>query len=419
VVELQRILIDEEGLNWDDAWGIVTKTYSFTNHTVLPEALERWAVPLIQDLLPRLMMIIFDVNLFFLQDVEKKFPGDREKLRRMSIIEEGHPQYVRMAFLACVGSHTVNGVAALHSELVKSEIFKDYVDYFGASRFTNVTNGITPRRWLNQANPGLGELITDKLGSEAWVKELTLISGIKKYADDPHFQVQWMNIKRLNKVNAQPSPLLSPSHTSFVFSGKSAPGYYIAKLIIKLINNVAEVVNADPVTSEYLKLIFIPNYNVSVAEIIIPASDISQHISTAGTEASGTSNMKFVLNGGLIIGTVDGGKTETERGRFRGSILDPSLAAVVESVRKGEFGDAYIFEPLMSTLTTGHDFYIISHDFASYIQTLSKIDVAFKDKAAWAKKSILAAASMGKFSSDRSIRDYAEKIWHIKPVPQE
>ncbi|KAJ3095527.1 Non-essential glycogen phosphorylase [Phlyctochytrium planicorne] len=490
IVELQRILVDEEGLTWDEAWGIVTKVYSFTNHTVLPEALERWAVPLIQDLLPRLMMIIFDINLFFLQKVEKKYPGDRERLRRMSIIEEGHPQYVRMAYLAVVGSHTVNGVAALHSQLIKTEIFTDYVDFFGHDRFTNVTNGITPRRWLNQANPGLGELITDKLGSEDWVKELSLIQGIKQYADDPHFQVQWMNIKRLNKVrlaehiraickiHVSPDALFDIQCKRFheykrqfmnilgvihrykslkkmskaelanqvskvvVFSGKSAPGYYIAKLIIKLINNVAEVINADPETSEYLKLIFIPNYNVSLAETIIPASDISQHISTAGTEASGTSNMKFVLNGGLIIGTVDGANIEIaeEVGddniwmfgaltpevedirheiRFRGNTLDPNLAAVVESIRKGDFGDAYIFEPLLSTLTTGHDFYIISHDFDSYLKTLSKIDVAFKDKSAWAKRSILAAASMGKFSSDRSIRDYAEKIWHIKPSSQE
>ncbi|KAI8841712.1 hypothetical protein BC829DRAFT_446690 [Chytridium lagenaria] len=467
VVELQRMLIDEEGLSWDDAW----------------------------DMLPRLIRL--RTILCFLRllndgcpaysgfKVEARFPGDREKLRRMSIIEEGHPQHVRMAFLACVGSHTVNGVAALHSALVKSEIFPDFVDFFGAERFTNVTNGITPRRWLNQANPGLGELITDKLGSEDWVKHLDLIADIKKYAEDKHFQVQWMNIKRLNKVrlaeyikatckiavspdalfdiqckrfheykrqfmnilgvihryqqlkSMSASERLTQTPKVVIFSGKSAPGYYIAKLIIKLINNVAERVNGDEETNEKLKLIFIPNYNVSVAEIIIPASDISQHISTAGTEASGTSNMKFVLNGGLIIGTVDGANIEIaeevgdeniwmfgaltpevedirHNNRFRGSILDPSLAAVVESVRKGEFGDAYIFEPLMSTLTTGHDFYIISHDFASYLQTLEKIDVAFKDKSEWAKKSILAAASMGK-----SIRDYAEKIWHIKPVSQE
>ncbi|KAJ3197162.1 Non-essential glycogen phosphorylase [Irineochytrium annulatum] len=455
IAELQRILVDEEGLQWDAAWDIVTRTYSFTNHTVLPEALERWSVPLIQDLLPRLMMIIFDINLvnrfcllaaetpfqFFLQKVEKKFPNDREKLRRMSIIEE---------------------------------IFSDFVDYFGAAKFTNVTNGITPRRWLHQANPGLGELITEKLGSDLWLKDLTQLSKIKPFANEKNFQIQWMNIKRQNKVrlseyirtvckiHVSPDALFDIQCKRFheykrqfmnilgvihryrtlkmmtktelesqvpkvvIFSGKSAPGYYIAKLIIKLINNVADVINNDEETSEYLKLVFIPNYNVSLAEIIIPASDISQHISTAGTEASGTSNMKFVLNGGLIIGTVDGANIEIadEVGKeniwtfgaltpqvenirhenmYRGSILDPSLAEVVNSIRNSEFGDAYIFEPLL------------------YIKTLSDIDVAFKDKlfqAAWARKSIIAAASMGSFSSDRSIAEYAKKIWKVDACSQ-
>ncbi|KAI8805271.1 glycosyl transferase [Cladochytrium replicatum] len=486
IAELQRILVDEEGLDWDFAWEIVTKTYSFTNHTVLPEALERWAVPLLQDLLPRLMMIIFDINLFFLQHVEKMYPGDRDRLRRMSIIEEGHPQYVRMAFLAVVGSHTVNGVAALHSELVKSMIFKDFVEFYGAAKFTNVTNGITPRRWLHQANPDLSKLITDTLGGTTWVKHLNELAKLKAYADDASFQQKWMAIKHKNKerlahyikllldVDVSPDALfdvqckrLHEYKRQFMnilsviyryerlkslpksalkdevprvvfFSGKSAPGYYVAKLVIKLINNVATVVNNDNELSQYLKVIFIPNYNVSVAEILIPASDISQHISTAGTEASGTSNMKFVLNGGLILGTVDGANIEIgeEVGKdniwlfgclahevedirheqlYRTIDMGAELRSVVESIQHGSYGDAYVFEPLLATLTTGHDYYLVNKDFVPYLETQKLVDIAFKEKASWAKKSINAAASMGKFSADRSIQEYAERIWKASP----
>jgi len=486
IPELQRILIDEEGLSWDDAWDIVTKTFSFTNHTVLPEALERWAVPLIQDLLPRHMMIIFDINLFFLQKVEKKFPGDRDRLRRMSIIEEGHPQNVRMAFLAIVGSHTVNGVAELHSNLIKNVIFPDFVEYYEGNKFTNVTNGITPRRWLHQCNPALSEFITQKLGSEAWVKDLEQLKKLKQYADDPAVQKQWMAIKRQNKVrladyihsitSIQVSPdslfdiqvkriheykrqfmnILGVIHRYLrlkkmtpeqkakevprlvVFAGKSAPGYFIAKLVIKLINSVGEVINNDPEIGNILKVVFIPNYNVSLAEIIIPASDISQHISTAGTEASGTSNMKFVLNGGVILGTVDGANIEIGEeigednifffgvkadevedirhlNRYRKIEMDPDLRNVLDAIERGTFGDPKIFEPLVATLTVGGDYYLISKDFASYIEAQADADEAYKDKVGWAKKSILCTAGMSKFSSDRSINEYAEKIWKIKP----
>ncbi|KAJ3071789.1 Non-essential glycogen phosphorylase [Podochytrium sp. JEL0797] len=461
IAELQRILVDEENLLWDDAWDIVTKTYSFTNHTVLPEALERWSVPLMQDLLPRLMMVIFDINLYFLQKVERVFPGDRERLRRMSIVEEGQPQYIRMAFLAVVGSHTVNGVAALHSELVKSMLFHDFVEYFGADHFTNVTNGVTPRRWLHQANPHLSNLIAQKLGNENFLKHLDQLQQIKKYADDAEFQKQWMNIKLKNKKRLAehiliqcgievdpeamfdiqckrfheykrqfmnilgvihryheiktmtPEQLAKQTKKVVIFSGKSAPGYYIAKLMIKLINNVAAVI----------------------------CIDISQHISTAGTEASGTSNMKFVLNGGLIIGTVDGANIEIgeevgddniylfgvltpdvddvrHNQRYHATSLCAPLQAVVNSIQAGEFGEASIFEPLVATLTAGSDFYIVNADFEEYLKTLATIDEDFKDKKAWARRSINAACSMGKFSSDRSITDYAENIWHLKAVPQ-
>ncbi|KAI8817116.1 glycosyl transferase [Fimicolochytrium jonesii] len=485
IVELQRILLDEEGLDWDEAWNIVSKTYSYTNHTVLPEALERWSVPLVSDLLPRHMSIIFELNLYFLQKVEKKFPDDRDRLRRMSIIEEGHPQFVRMAYLAVVGSHHVNGVAELHSELVKTTILKDFVAFYGAEKFVNVTNGVTPRRWLHQANPSLSKLITDKLSGKGWLKDLSKLSELKKYATDPAFQKLFMDIKFQNKVrlaeyikenlkiDVSPNALFDVQckrlheykrqHMNIwgvihryerlkklskeelrkevprvvFFAGKAAPGYYIAKLIIKLINNVAAVINKDPATSEYLKLIFIPNYNVSVAEILIPASDISQHISTAGTEASGTSNMKFVLNGGLILGTVDGANIEIgeEVGEenifffgalapevddirykqlYRHDPMDEKLAAVVKSIRQGTYGDAGVFEPLIETLDS--DKYIISKDFTPYLQAMDKVDAAYRDTTGWAKKCIIATASMGKFSSDRSINDYAQRIWNIKPV---
>ncbi|KAI9202964.1 glycosyl transferase [Polychytrium aggregatum] len=482
IAELMRLLIDEEGLSWDDAWDT---TYSFTNHTVLPEALERWAVPLLQDLLPRHMMIIFDINLFFLQAVERKYPGDRERLRRMSIIEEGHPQYVRMAFLAVVGSHTVNGVAALHSNLIKSTIFKDFVEFYGDKKFTNVTNGITPRRWLHQANPKLSDLISEVLGGSGWIKDLAQLTRLKAHADDPTFQKRWMDIKYQNKARLAdyiskhcgttvsvdalfdvqckrfheykrqfmnimsviyryiqlqkmtPQEREKEVPRVVIFSGKSAPGYYVAKLMIKLINNAAEVINKDSATSKYLKLIFIPNYNVSLAELIIPASDISQHISTAGTEASGTSNMKFVLNGGIILGTVDGANIEIaeevgdENIWLFGALADevedcrydqtyhriamhPKLDAVCKNIRSGAYGDANIFDPLLNTLN--HDYYLLSRDFGSYIDTQAQIDLAFKDKARWAKRSIMATAGMGKFSSDRSIQEYAEKIWRIAPL---
>lgn len=354
IVELQRILIDKEGLEWDEAWSVVTKTFGYTNHTVLPEALEKWSVPLMQNLLPRHLQIIYEINLFFLQSVEKRFPNDRDILSRVSIIEESHPKMVRMAYLAIIGSHKVNGVAELHSDLLKTTLFKDFVKIYGPDRFTNVTNGITPRRWLHQANPRLSALIAEKLGSYDFLKDLTLLDKIEAFVDDKAFREEWAVIKRENKLrlakhikattgfDVNPNALfdvqvkriheykrqqlnifgvihryLSIKAMSAeekkkvvprvsIFGGKAAPGYWMAKTIIHLINKVADVVNKDPEIGDLLKVIFIADYNVSKAEIICPASDISEHISTAGTEGSGTSNMKFVLNGGLIIGTCDG-----------------------------------------------------------------------------------------------------------------
>ena len=354
IVELQRILVDLEGLEWDEAWSIVTKTFGYTNHTVMPEALEKWSVPLMQNLLPRHLQIIYDINMNFLHMVERRFPKDRDILGRVSIIEESQPKMVRMAYLATIGSHKVNGVAELHSDLVKTTILKDFVKIYGPDKFTNVTNGITPRRWLHQANPRLSELIASKLGSYEYLKDLTLLNKLEKYADDKEFKKEWQEIKHANKVrlaqhilnttgvsvnptalfdiqvkriheykrqqlnilgvihryltikamSAEERKKLAPRVS--IFGGKAAPGYWMAKTIIHLVNAVGKVVNNDKDVGDLLKCVFVEDYNVSKAEIITPASDISEHISTAGTEASGTSNMKFVLNGGLIIGTCDG-----------------------------------------------------------------------------------------------------------------
>ena len=358
IVELQRILIDLEGLDWDEAWSIVSNTFGYTNHTVLPEALEKWSVPLVQHLLPRHLQIIYDINMNFLQTVERRFPNDREMLSRVSIIEESQPKMVRMAYLAIIGSHKVNGVAELHSDLIKTTIFKDFVKIYGPDKFTNVTNGITPRRWLHQANPRLSELIASKLGGHDFLTDLTLLNKLEEFVDDKNFKKEWQEIKYANKVrlaqhisnstgvNVSPKALfdiqvkriheykrqqlnilgvihryltikamsaeerkkLAPRVS--IFGGKAAPGYWMAKTIIHLINSVGKVVNADKDVGDLLKVIFLEDYNVSKAEIIVPASDISEHISTAGTEASGTSNMKFVLNGGLIIGTCDGANVQ-------------------------------------------------------------------------------------------------------------
>lgn len=489
IPELMRVLVDIEGLSWDEAWDIVTRVYAFTNHTVLPEAQEKWPVSMISNLLPRHMQIIYDINLFFLQRVEARFPGDRARLARMSIIEESPYQQVRMAYLAVIGSHQVNGVAAIHSSLIASTIFKDFVDFYGTSKFCNVTNGITPRRWLHLANPALSALISEKLGGEHWLKQLDALETLKTFAEDPQFQLKWMEVKRQNKVRLaeyiretcrlivnpeamfdvqvkriheykrQFMNILGVIHRYLtlkqdsrslhgmiprvvIFGGKAAPGYYIAKLVIKLITSVAEVVNADPQTNGLLQVVFIPDYNVSNAEIIIPASDISQHISTAGTEASGTSNMKFVLNGGLIVGTMDGANIEIAEAigaenmfifgahaeqvedirhhqKYRKPALDAQLEAVLDAIRGGRFGDYETFAPLVETLTTGGDYYLISNDFGAYLQAQSRAEKEYQDHSLWARRSILAAASMGKFSSDRTIREYAENIWKVRPCPPE
>ncbi|KAH8077380.1 glycogen phosphorylase [Cristinia sonorae] len=480
IPELMRILLDEEDVPWDAAWDIVTRTFFFTNHTVLP----KWPVPLMQHLLPRHMQIIFDIV-----TVEKKFPGDREKLARMSLIEEGFPQNVRMANLACIGSRKVNGVAELHSDLLRATIMKDFVDFFGISKFFNVTNGITPRRWLDQCNPLLSQLIADtlKLPKATFLKDLTRLEGLLKFEDDPNFQKKWaavkqsnkerlahyvqvttghiintkamfdVQIKRLHEYKRQTLNILGVIHRYLAlkamtpeerkkvnpkvvfFAGKAAPGYYIAKLTIRLIVNAARIINEDPETKDILSLFFLPDYSVSLAEILIPASDISQHISTAGTEASGTSNMKFCLNGGLLLGTVDGANIEIAEevgeqnvfffGHLTPAVEDlryqhmyhpvpieqkcPGLAKVINEVSAGRFGDAGVYEPLLNTIRQ-NDYYLLTEDFDSYIQALKLVDEAYQDRTEWIKKSIRTTAKMGKFSSDRAIQDYAQECWNIE-----
>ncbi|KKK20973.1 glycogen phosphorylase [Aspergillus rambellii] len=491
IVELQRILIDQEGLDWDEAWYIVTNTFGYTNHTVLPEALEKWSVPLVSHLLPRHLQIIYDINLFFLQQVERKFPNDRDILSRVSIIEESHPKMIRMAYLAIIGSHKVNGVAELHSDLIQTTIFSDFVTIYGPDKFTNVTNGITPRRWLHQANPRLSELIASKLGGYQFLTDLTLLEQIEQFADDKNFQREWAEIKKFNKLRlakhikdttgyqVNPEALfdiqvkriheykrqqlnifgvihryltiksMTPEEKKktqprvSIFGGKAAPGYWMAKTIIHLINKVSSVVNNDPDVGDLLKVIFIEDYNVSKAEIICPASDISEHISTAGTEASGTSNMKFVLNGGLIIGTCDGANIEITREISENNIflfgnlaedvekirhshyyggsftLDPKLAKVFDAIRSGVFGDANDFSALVASITDQGDYYLVSDDFNSYIEAQKLVDEAFANQEEWVSKSITSVARMGFFSTDRVINEYADSIWNVEPLPVE
>lgn len=505
VVELQRVLVDLEKLDWHEAWDIVTKTFSYTNHTVMQEALEKWPVGLFGHLLPRHLEIIYDINWFFLQDVAKKFPKDVDLLSRISIIEESsNERHIRMAYLAIVGSHKVNGVAELHSELIKTTIFKDFVKFFGPSKFTNVTNGITPRRWLKQANPKLAELISEILKdpSEDYLLDMAKLTELNKYAEDPEFQQKWNEIKQYNKLRLADLikrendgvDLIDRAHISdtlfdiqvkriheykrqqlnvfgvvhrylaikemlrngaslaevekryprkvSIFGGKSAPGYYMAKLIIKLINSVGDVINNDKEIGDLLKIIFIAEYNVSKAEIIIPASDLSEHISTAGTEASGTSNMKFVMNGGLIIGTVDGANVEITREigedniflfgnlaenvedlrynhQYNGHEIPESLSKVLEYIESGELTpeNPNEFKPLVDSIKQHGDYYLVSDDFESYLTTQDLVDEVFhSQKKEWIKKSILSVANCGFFSSDRCIEEYADTIWNAEPV---
>lgn len=484
IPELMRLLLDIEGLNWEKAWKITTETFAFTNHTLMPEALERWSVDMIGRVLPRHLEIIYEINQRFLDEVAEKYPGNERKLREMSIIEEGPVKMVRMAHLAIVGSHSVNGVAELHSQLLKDRIFPDFHQFY-PGKFNSKTNGITPRRWLLDVNPQLAELITSKIG-DGWVTNLDLLRGLEPFVEDEAFCRKWEEIKLQNKtalagyikklcdVEVDPTTmfdiqvkriheykrqLLNALHLIYhyhriihgggeglaprtaVFAGKAAPSYWRAKLIIKLITSIGEVVNNDPRVKGKLKVVFLPNYNVSQAEIIMPAADLSEQISTAGTEASGTGNMKFSLNGALTIGTLDGANIEireevgeenififgmtAEEAEFeRRSIsrtpwqvcqMNEGINAVIEAIADGSFskGDRDLFRPLVDSLMDRHDPYLLLLDLESYIDCQDEVNSAFLDKKNWTRKSILNVARMGKFSTDRTIKQYSEEIWGI------
>ncbi|KAG7896969.1 hypothetical protein KL905_001376 [Ogataea polymorpha] len=491
IVELQRILVDLQKVDWHEAWDIVTRTFGYTNHTVMSEALEKWPLELFANLLPRHLEIIYQVNFEFLQEVERKFPTERDLLTRVSLIEESSPKNIRMAHLAIIGSHRVNGVAELHSELIKTTIFKDFVKIYGSERFTNVTNGITPRRWLRQANPKLSELIASKLGGYEYLTKLEKLKELQNFLEDSEFKKAWVEVKKYNKVRltdmiktltgieVSPNSMFDiqvkriheykrqqlnifgviwrylqikatpkeeraekwPAKVCII-GGKAAPGYYAAKKIIKLVNAVSDVVNSDPDVGDILKVVFIPDYNVSKAETICPASDISQHISTAGTEASGTSNMKFVLNGGLIIGTVDGANVEITReigedqiflfGNLSEDVdelrhehnmgrltIPNALNQVFNSIESGTFGSYEEYRTLVENIKIHGDYYLVSDDFESYLEAQRTIDKEYKDQDNWTRKSIISVANMGFFSSDRCIEEYADNIWNIEPIKEQ
>ncbi|NRF64303.1 glycogen/starch/alpha-glucan phosphorylase [Vibrio coralliilyticus] len=486
IPELMRILIDEKGLGWDEAWDISSKTFAYTNHTLLPEALETWSESLIQRLLPRHMEIIYHINHLFLQEVRQKWPGDVAKQQKLSIIQEGFHRMVRMANLCVIGSYAVNGVAALHSELVKRDLFPEFDELY-PTRLHNVTNGITPRRWLKFCNPGLSALISEKIGTE-WPAKLEQLEQIAKFADDAKFQKEFMAVKKENKqrladwvsenmgieldTNAifdvqikrlheykrqhlNMLHILSLYHRLLndpdfdmaprvvFFAAKAAPGYHLAKEIIYAINKIAEKVNNDPRIGNKLKVVFIPDYRVSMAEIIIPAADVSEQISTAGKEASGTGNMKMALNGALTIGTMDGANVEireevgddniyifglevdgVEALRAQGYNpfdyyhADPLLKASLELLLGEEFtpGEPGKLRATYDSLLDGGDPYLCLADFASYVKAHEDMDKQYRDQAGWAKKAILNTALVGKFSSDRSIRDYVNNIWKLETV---
>jgi starch phosphorylase len=487
VVELLRILQDEENVGWDEAWDIVTQTFAYTNHTLLPEALEKWSVPLFQKVLPRHLQLIYEINKRLLEAVEARWPGDAEKKRSMSLIDEGDVQRVRMANLAVVGSHSVNGVAALHTELLRRHLFSDFNQFY-PDKFNNKTNGITPRRWLLAANPRLSNLITSKIGP-VWAKDLDRLRELEQWADDPEFQRHFMEVKHANKVDLAhfiqrecgvtinpdalydvqikrlheykrqhlnllhiialyrrilQNPGLEMQPRVFIFAAKAAPGYDLAKCIIKAINSVGAKINNDPRVGDKLKVVFIPNYRVSVAQRIIPASDLSEQISTAGKEASGTGNMKLALNGSLTIGTLDGANVEIleEVGPENIFIFgltvdqveklhavgyhpydyyaaDEELRAVVDWVGSNYFtpDEPGALYPLQHSLVEGGDPYLCLADFRAYSDAQLQVDAAYRDKTRWARMAIMNTARVGKFSSDRTIHEYAREIWHLPQVP--
>lgn len=486
VPELMRILLDIESLEWDEAWDITVRTCAYTNHTVLPEALERWPVELVEKVLPRHLIIIYKINHDFLEELKRKFGDDGERLQKMSIIEESPIKCVNMAHLAIVGSHAINGVAAIHSEILKKDVFKNFYEMF-PERFQNKTNGITPRRWLKLCNPGLSDVITDRIGEE-WVTELSQLRKLQEFNEDPALLKDFDRVKQENKVKLaaiikrdygidvnvssifdvhvkriheykrqllnvlhiitmynrlKANPSLKFVPRTIMFGGKAAPGYYMAKLIIKLILAVAKKVNGDKDIGDKMKVVFLENYNVSYAEKIIPATDLSEQISTAGTEASGTGNMKFMLNGALTIGTLDGANVEMREEMGEDNIFifgmtveeveeqkaagytamsyyneDPELKNCIDQIAGSTFAPAGTFKHIADELMY-HDRYMLCKDYASYISCQEAVSDVFSDRAQWLKMCVDNVASAGKFSSDRTIAEYAKDIWNVEQVKLE
>jgi starch phosphorylase len=486
VAELMRLLMDEHLLDWNEAWKVTTETLGYTNHTIMPEALEKWSLSLFGSLLPRHLEIIFEINRRFLGEVRLRYFQDEDRVRRMSIIEESGEQYVRMAHLACTGSHAINGVSQLHTQLLKDVVMRDFNDLW-PEKFLNITNGVTPRRWILLSNPGLSRLISHTIEG-AWARDLYILRGLEKFADNGVFQEQWAQVKRQNKerlaavirertgvavdpdslfdiqvkriheykrqhlnvlnivalytyIKRNPSAPVVPR--TFIFGGKAAPGYFMAKLIIKLINSVADIVNNDADMKDKLKVVFFPDFSVKNGQLIYPAADISEQISTAGTEASGTGNMKFAMNGALTIGTLDGANIEIreevgpenffEFGLSVEEVQDmrmkgyrprdfyesnQTLREAIDLVASGFFSDGSreLFEPLIEALLV-RDSYAVLADFQAYSDCQARAAEAYRDETGWIRKSILNVARMGRFSSDRAIREYSRKIWGAQPAP--
>jgi glycogen phosphorylase len=486
IAELMRLLVDEALLPWTDAWNVTRKTFAYTNHTLLPEALERWPIEVFGRVLPRILQIIYEINAHFLEEVRIRFLGDEERIVRMSLIDETGERYVRMAHLACVGSHAINGVATLHSELLKSDVLKDFYEMW-PQKFSNKTNGVTPRRWMVLSNPKLSQLITEHIG-DGWIKDLSRLKALEPLADNAEFRSRWHEIKHFNKQalaarallragviidpgtmfdvlvkriheykrqhlkvlhivwlyhGIKSNPSLEVQPRTFIFGGKAAPGYHLAKLMIKLITSVGDVINRDPDVRDRLKVVFLPNFSVKNGQRVYPAADLSEQISTAGKEASGTGNMKFSMNGALTIGTLDGANIEIREevgaeNFFLFGLSAPEVYAlkaqgyrpmdyynanhglkdVIDLIRSGFFsrGDTELFRPLMDGLLY-QDPYLLLADFQSYIDCQNKVSEAYRDTDRWTRMSILNTARSGKFSSDRTIREYCSDIWRAKSVP--
>jgi len=486
IAELMRLLVDDAVLSWSEAWKVTGKTFAYTNHTLLPEALERWPLEVFGRVLPRHLQIIYEINSHFLEEVRIRYFGDEARIARLSLIDESGERYVRMAHLACVGSHAINGVAELHTELLKHDVLKDFYELW-PQKFSNKTNGVTPRRWMMLSNPELSDLISAHIGAD-WVKDLAQLKALEPLAENAEFRARWREIKQHNKQGfaalalqrtgividpksmfdvlvkriheykrqhlqvlhivslyhaIKSNPAVEVQPRAFIFGGKAAPGYQLAKLMIKLITAVGDIVNRDPDVRDRLKVVFLPNFNVTNGQRVYPAADLSEQISLAGKEASGTGNMKFSMNGALTIGTLDGANIEIREEvgaenfflfglsapevyalRTQGYRpmdyynADQGLREVIELVRSGFFsrGDTELFRPLVDGLLH-HDPYLLLADFRSYVDCQAKVSETYRDAERWTRMSILNTARSGKFSSDRTIREYCADIWNVKPVP--